>query len=63
VNLNSTVCVTEEAFYEEYSKQAKIVYFPFSIAGIVLFTIGIVIKCYSNLTHLVTFACAVISIA
>ena len=63
VNLNATKCVTQEQFYEEYSKAAKIVYFPFSIAAGVLFAFGIIIKCYSKLTHLVTLACAVLSVA
>lgn len=38
-------------------------YFPFSIGGGILFLIGIALKCYSKLTHLITFSAAVISVA
>ena len=49
-------------FYQEYSKEAKIVYFPFAITAIVIMIIGIGIKCYSKETHLATFLCAVIAV-
>lgn len=63
VNVNSTQCITEKQYYEEYSKEAKIVYFPFSIASGVVLLIGIAIKCYTKQTHLVTLLCATISVA
>ena len=55
INLNGTLCVTQEQFFEEYSQAAKIIWFPFTIASVVIVIIGVILKCYLNVMHLSTF--------
>lgn len=61
-NLNYTLCITQEAYTQEFSKASKPIYFPFSIAGLLFIGAGIGLKCYVPTMHLWTFLVACISI-
>jgi hypothetical protein len=62
VNLNFTLCITKEQYSEEYSKESKPLYFPFTIAGVVVVAIGVGLKCYAKNMHLVTLLVSAISL-
>jgi hypothetical protein len=63
VSYDFLTCVTPTVYYEQFSKSAKIVYFPFSIATVAFLIIGAVMKCFHREMHLQTVLCAMVSLA
>lgn len=62
ISLNATACITETAYYEEYSKASKIIPFPFSIAAFVLALICVSLKCFRPVMHIQTTLCSLVSL-
>jgi hypothetical protein len=62
VSYDFLTCVTPEVYYQQYSKAAKIVPFPFTIAALTLVIIGVILKCFHKEMHLQTALCSIISI-
>lgn len=55
-------CVTQEVYYQQFSKDAKIIYFPFTIASVIFIIIGIILKCFHKEMHLQTALCSLLSL-
>jgi hypothetical protein len=55
-------CVTQEVYYQQFSKAAKIIPFPFTIAVVTLIIIGVILKCFHKEMHLQTVLCGLISV-
>lgn len=54
--------MTEAVYYEQFSKAAKIIPFPFTIAAVVLIIIGAILRCFYKDMHLQTVLCSLISL-
>lgn len=62
VSYDFLTCVTEAVYYQQFSKAAKIVPFPFTIGSIIIIIIGVILRFLHKDMHLQTFLVAIISI-
>jgi hypothetical protein len=54
-------CVTLSVYYEQFSKAAKIIPFPFTIAAATLVLLGLILRCFYKDMHLQTVLCALVA--
>jgi hypothetical protein len=62
VSQNGSNCVTPYEFYQEYSQESKVLYFPFTISAVALLCLGLIFKCKFPSLHFFTFATAAVSV-
>lgn len=55
-------CVTEEVYYQQFSEDAKIIPFPFTIGAVVVIIIGYILRCFHPHMYLQTALCALVSL-
>ena len=55
-------CVTQDVFFAQFIADAKILYFPFTIAAIGIILLGLILRCFHPEMHFQTVLCAVISL-
>lgn len=62
VSYDFLTCVTQEVYFQQFIKSARIIPFPFTIAAVILSIIGLILKYHNKEMHLPTTLCALISL-
>lgn len=62
VSYDFLTCVTEEVYYQQFSKASKIIPFPFTIGVSIFIIICLGLRCYYKDMHLQTVLCGAISL-